>query len=97
MMTMALGGVVFTFCDTWCTAKSERSVVIIGVSSVIIFLLVVQHQRVKVSRLETKVLNCVRKEDIMKCNIIIGISISVCKFRTSPTGMFVSVLPLVWQ
>ena len=95
-MMMALGDVVFTFCDT-CTAKSECSVVIIGVLSFIIFLLVVQHQRVKACRLETKVLDCVREEDIMKCNIIIGISISVCKFRTSPTGMFVSVLPLVWQ
>ena len=83
-MMMALGDVVFTFCDT-CTAKSECSVVIIGVLSFIIFLLAVQHQRVKACRLETKVLNCVRKEDIMKCNIIIGISISVCKFRTSPT------------
>ena len=52
---------------------------------------------VKVCRLETKVLNYVHEEGIMKFNIIIGISVSVCKFRTSSAGMFVSVLPLVWQ
>jgi hypothetical protein len=46
MMMMALGDVVFTFCDTWYTAKSECSVVVIGVLSFIIFLLVVHHQRV---------------------------------------------------
>ena len=51
----------------------------------------------KVCRLETEVLNYTQGEDTMKCNIIIGISISVCKFRTSPAGMFVSVLPLLWQ
>jgi hypothetical protein len=52
---------------------------------------------VKACRLETKVLNYVHEEDIMKCNIITGTSVSVCKFRTSPAGMFVSVLPLLWQ
>jgi hypothetical protein len=36
MMMMALEDVVFTFCDT-CIAKSECSVVIIGVLSFIIF------------------------------------------------------------
>jgi len=44
-----------------------------------------------------KVLNYVHEEDLMKCNKIIGISLSVCKLLTSPTDMFVSVLPLVWQ
>ena len=52
---------------------------------------------VKVCRLERKVFNYVCEEDIMKCNIFIGISGSVCKFRTSPAGMFVSVLPFLWQ
>jgi hypothetical protein len=52
---------------------------------------------VKLCRLETKVLNYTHVEDIMKCNIISGASVSVCKFRTSPAGMFVSVLPLLWQ
>ena len=52
---------------------------------------------VKLRRLERNVLNYVREEGIVKCNIIIGISVSVCKFRTSPAGMFVCVLPLAWQ
>jgi len=52
---------------------------------------------VKVCRLETNVLNYVHEEDIMKGNIIAGTSVSVRKFRTSPAGMFVSVLPLLWQ
>jgi len=52
---------------------------------------------VNVCRLERKVYNYVREEDIMKCNIITGISVSVRKFRTSPAGMFLSVLPLLWQ
>ena len=52
---------------------------------------------VEVRRLETKVLNYAHKEDIKKCNIIIGFSVSVRKFRTSPAGMFLSVLPLVYE
>ena len=50
---------------------------------------------VKVCRLEKKVLNYIYEEDIMKFNIIIGISVSVCKFCTSPACMLVSVLSLV--
>jgi len=52
---------------------------------------------VKLCRLEMRVLNYVREEDLMKCNIIIGISLSICKLLTSPADMFFSVLPLVWQ
>ena len=98
MIMMALEDVVFTFCDT-CIARGECSIVIISVLSFIISSLVVQHKRVycKVCRLEKKVLNYVHVEDIIKCNIITGTSVSVCKFRTSHAGMFVSVLPLLWQ
>ena len=91
---MSLGDVVFTFCDT-CIAKS--SVVIIGPSSFFDWLVNINVCTVIVCRLETKVLNYVHEEDIMKCNIIIGLSVSVYKFRTSHAGMFVSVLPLLWQ
>ena len=45
MIMMALEDVVFTFCET-CIAKSECSLVIIGVLSFVIFLLFVQHKRV---------------------------------------------------
>jgi hypothetical protein len=50
---------------------------------------------VTVRRLETKLLNYVPEEDLVQCNIIIGISIFVCNFRTSPAGMFVPVLPVL--
>ena len=35
---------------------------------------------VKACRLQAKVLNYVQEEDIMKCNISTGTSVSVCKF-----------------